>query len=350
MHDLESYYHDQRIKRLTILVGLSFLLLVTIIVGIMVGPVSISPVVILKIFYSQIPYLGDSIVQTWPHSYNAIVLDVRLPRVILGMLVGIGLAVSGCAMQGLFRNPMASPFICGVSSGGAFGAALAINLGLAYIFVPFAAFLFSTLTVFSVYLISRVNGRVPIETLLLSGIAVSSFFSALVSLMLYLSDEKLERIVFWMMGGLWAASWDKVLVTIPFIVVSVPVFVFFSRELNALLLGEENASDLGINVEGLKKFILTLTALTVGACVAVSGVIGFVGLIIPHVTRILVGPDHKILIPSSVLMGSIFLILTDTLARTVIRPAELPVGIITSLFGVPFFLYLLRRRKESMGW
>jgi len=350
MQDIEAYFHSVRMYRLTVMVGLILFLFAVAILGIMVGPVSISPSTILHIFWMQIPHVGDSVMQTWPHSYTSIVMDVRLPRVLLGMLVGMGLAVSGCAMQGLFRNPMASPYVCGLSSGGAFGAALAVNLGLAYIFLPFFAFLFATLTVFFVYMISRVNNKVPTETLLLSGIALSSFFSALVSLMLYFADQQLERIVFWMMGGLWASTWDKVAVTLPLIVVAVPLFYVLSRELNAMLLGEENATDLGIKVESTKRIILVLTAFTVGACVAVSGVIGFVGLIIPHIARIFVGPDHKILIPASVFVGGIFLILTDTLARTIIMPAELPVGIITSLFGVPFFLYLLRKRKERMGW
>ncbi len=350
MDAIKSYYHSKRVQRLTILAGLCCLLFFTIVLGIVVGPVSIGPTLILKIFHSRLPVLGDGVVQTWPQSYTAIVMDVRLPRVLLGMIVGMGLAVSGCAMQGLFRNPMASPYVCGISSGGSFGAALAVNLGLAYYFVPFGAFFFSALTVFVVYMIARVNGKVPVTTLLLSGIAISSFFSALVSLMLYVSDEKLERIVFWMMGGLWSAGWDKVIITLPFIAISVPVFMYLSRDLNALLMGEESAADLGIEVESTKRFILVLTALTVGACVAVSGVIGFVGLIIPHVTRLFVGPDHKILIPASALVGGIFLILTDLFARMVIRPSELPVGIITSLFGVPFFLYLLRKRKSHMGW
>ncbi|MHC1604788.1 MAG: FecCD family ABC transporter permease [Candidatus Methanofastidiosia archaeon] len=350
MREITEYYQHIKLKRLMIVVGLILILFFTVVLGIMVGSVSISPATILNIFYSKLPVVGSSVAQTWPDSYYAIVLDVRLPRVVLGMLVGTGLAVSGCGMQGLFRNPMASPYVCGISSGGAFGAALAVNLGLAYFFVPFVAFIFSTITVFVVYFISRVNGKVPLETLLLSGIAVASFFSALVSLMLYMSGEKLERIVFWMMGGLWAASWEKVVITLPFIIIGVPLFLFLARDLNALLLGEENASDLGVEVESIKQFILVLTALMVGACVAMSGVIGFVGLIIPHITRIIVGPDHKILIPSSALVGGIFLILTDIIARTVIAPAELPVGIITSLFGVPFFLYLLRGRKAGMGW
>jgi len=339
-----------RHKRLMLLIGLFITLFFVAVLGIMVGPVFISPIVVLKILATNVPFLGDGIVQTWPSTFNTIVMDVRLPRVFVGMVVGIGLSVAGCGMQGLFRNPMASPYVTGISSGGAFGAALAVNLGIIYYLVPLFAFTFSAMTVFLVYMISMVRGKVRMETLLLSGIAVASFFSALVSLMMYLAAEKLESIVFWMMGGFWASGWDEVMVVLPFVAVCVPIYIFISRDLNAMMLGEEAAGDLGIDVEKTKRFVLVLTALLVGGCVAVSGTIGFVGLIIPHITRIIAGPDHKVLIPASIFTGGIFMIVTDVVARMIIQPSELPVGIITSLCGVPFFLYLLRRRKTSMGW
>jgi len=350
MHEINGYYHSMKHKRLMVLIGLSLILFFVTIIGIMVGPVFISPKIVLKIIATNLPRVGDGIVQTWPSTYNTIVMDVRLPRVIVGMLVGIGLSVAGCGMQGLFRNPMASPYVTGISSGGAFGAALAVNLGIIYYMVPAFAFAFSAMTVFLVYMISMVRGKVRMETLLLSGIAVASFFSALVSLMMYLAAEKLESIVFWMMGGFWASGWDEVTIILPFIVICIPVYMFLARDLNAMMLGEQAAGDLGVKVETTKRFVLVLTALLVGGCVAVSGTIGFVGLIIPHITRIIVGPDHKVLLPASVFTGGIFMIATDIVARMIIQPSELPVGIITSLCGVPFFLYLLRRRKSSMGW
>jgi len=350
MQEIGSYYSNVLRKRLMLVMGLSAILFFVVLLGIMVGPVMIRPTVVLKILLTHIPRIGDGIVQTWPDTYNTIVMDVRFPRVIVGMLVGIGLSVAGCGMQGLFRNPMASPYVSGISSGGAFGAALAVNVGVMFYFIPLFAFTFSAITVFLVYMISRVRGKVRMETLLLSGIAVASFFSALVSLMMYLAGDKLESIVFWMMGGFWASGWDEVMILFPFILICIPVYIFLSRDLNALLLGEEDAMDLGINVEVLKRFMLLLTAVLVGSCVAVSGTIGFVGLIIPHITRILVGPDHKVLIPASIFTGGIFMIITDIVARTIIQPSELPVGIITSLCGVPFFLYLLRSKKMSMGW
>ncbi|MDI6855802.1 MAG: iron chelate uptake ABC transporter family permease subunit [Candidatus Thermoplasmatota archaeon] len=245
---------------------------------------------------------------------------------------------------------MASPYILGISSGAAFGASLAIVLGTGVFAIPFMAFSFALITIFVVYNIARVKGRVPMETLLLAGIAIGTFFAAQVSFMQYIAGEELRSIVFWLMGGFWASSWDKVAIAFPLILLGVVVIMFFSRDLNLMLMGEEHALDLGIKVESVKKIILIFASLVTAAAVAVSGIIGFVGLIIPHIMRIIVGPDHRILLPSSCLVGAIFLIWADTLARTMIQPTELPVGIITASFGAPFFLYLLRKRKRVTGW
>lgn len=258
-------------------------------------------------------------------------------------------------MQGLFRNPMASPSVLGISSGAAFGAALAIVLGVSWtsgaLAIPAMAFVFAFITLFLVYAVSRSrSGYVPVETLLLAGIAIGSLFSALVSGMLYFAGEQLSGIVFWMMGGLNNAKWDQVLISIAPMVLGSAVIMALSRDLNAMMVGEEQAGNLGINVNQVRLVLLLAASLVTAMAVSVSGVIGFVGLIIPHVVRILVGPDHRILLPASVVSGALFLIWTDTLARTVIAPAELPVGIITSLLGAPFFIYLLMSRKKSMGW
>jgi len=283
------------------------------------------------------------------HMTEAIIFEVRFPRIILSLLVGSALSVSGCAMQGLFKNPMASPSICGVSSGAAFGAAMVIVAGGSVSMIPLSAFLFSTLTVFLVYYIARIKGRVPVGTLLLSGMAVSLFFSSLTSFMQYLSrEEELREIVFWLMGGLWTANWEKVWQVAFLIILGNLAIFFFAGELNILSMGEDQAKDLGVNVEFSRKMVLVLTALVTGSSVAMCGIIGFVGLIIPHLSRMLVGPDHKVLIPASALAGAIFLCATDTLARTLIAPSEIPIGIITSLCGVPFFIFLLRSRK-GMG-
>ncbi len=292
---------------------------------------------------------GGSDSQRW------VIINIRLPRILLAAIVGASLAVAGATMQGLFRNPMASPSVLGISSGAAFGAALAIVLGVSWtsgaLAIPAMAFVFAFITLFLVYAVSRSrSGYVPVETLLLAGIAIGSLFSALVSGMLYFAGEQLSGIVFWMMGGLNNAKWDQVLISIAPMVLGSAVIMALSRDLNAMMVGEEQAGNLGINVNQVRLVLLLAASLVTAMAVSVSGVIGFVGLIIPHVVRILVGPDHRILLPASVVSGALFLIWTDTLARTVIAPAELPVGIITSLLGAPFFIYLLMSRKKSMGW
>lgn len=291
---------------------------------------------------------------SWAPVYEAIVLDVRLPRVLLGALVGSALAVAGAVMQALFRNPMASPYVLGISSGAAFGASLAMVLGISpatgIYAVPLMAFLFALLAVFLVCEIAKVRGRMPVETLLLTGIAVGSLFSALVSFMLYVAGEKLSRVVFWLMGGLWTGNWSRVAVASPLVLLGVAVICLFGRHLNLILMGEGTALDLGLDVESFKRIILALASLITAAAVSVCGIIGFVGLIIPHAMRILVGPDHRALLPSSCLVGAIFLVWVDVLVRTVIEPTELPLGVVTALLGVPFFLFLLRRRKRTTRW
>lgn len=286
---------------------------------------------------------------------RSIIIDTRLPRIILGALVGAALAVAGAAMQGVFRNPMASPYVLGISSGAAFGASLAIVAGISWLpgelAIPSMSFIFCFLTLFLVYSISRTKGgTVPIETLLLAGIAVGAFFNALVSLMKYFAGEELSAIVFWMMGGLWQAKWGDVAISLPLIVLGAAILWLLSRDLNTMMVGEEHALHLGLNVNQIRIIILLAASLVTAAAVAVSGIIGFVGLVVPHVVRLLVGPDHRILIPMSLLGGAIFMVWMDTLARTVILPAELPVGIITALLGAPFFIYLIISRRRKMGW
>lgn len=286
---------------------------------------------------------------------RSIIMDTRLPRIILAALVGAALAVAGAAMQGVFRNPMASPYVLGISAGAAFGASLAIVTGISWLSgqlaVPSMAFLFCFLTLLLVYSISRTKGGfVPVETLLLAGIAVGAFFNALVSLMKYFAGEELSAIVFWMMGGLWQARWEDVAISLPMIVLGSAILWLMSRDLNTMMVGEEHALHLGLNVNGVRLIILLAASLVTAAAVAVSGIIGFVGLVVPHVVRLLVGPDHRILIPVSLLGGAIFMVWMDTLARTIILPAELPVGIITALLGAPFFVYLIISRRRKMGW
>ncbi len=287
--------------------------------------------------------------ETIKNSFKIIILQVRLPRIILSVIAGMGLAVSGTVFQGIFRNPMANPYILGVSSGAAFGVALGMALGLQISFlgigaIPISAFIGGMSTALFVYFISG-NGR-SIFSLLLSGIATGFFLSALMSLVMYLNRDQLENIVYWSMGSFNAASWIKILVSGPVILLGSALIMVFSKDLNILVLGDDTARSLGIAVRTKRLFFLLLSTLITANAVSVSGVIGFVGLIIPHTLRILTGSDHRTLLPLSMISGGIFLLLSDTLARTLLSPTEVPVGIITSLFGAPFFIYLLNKQRK----
>lgn len=284
-----------------------------------------------------------------------VVQQVNGPRVVMGCLVGAGLGISGAVMQALFRNPMASPYILGLSSGASFGAAFAMMFTIPFIpeilAIPLMAFLACMGTMFLVYSISRVGGKVPTETLLLSGIAVGSLFSALVSLLTYISGEKMEGIVFWSMGNLTQSGWNNTLVVAPLIIIGGVLMIARSRELNAMMLGDSHAKDLGVNVKNVRLEMLIASALVTAAAVAFVGVIGFVGLVIPHILRIVLGPDNRVLLPASIVGGMAFLILCDYLSRTLFTSiGTLPIGILTSLVGAPYFIYLLRRRKNEVGW
>jgi len=333
------------ITYLTVSLGLTVILATTL------GAAHISPFTVLKILLAKLPLIKNLIIPSWSTAEATIILQIRLPRIILGMLVGAALGIAGTTMQALFKNPMADPYVIGISSGAALGAVFAIVFGLNILgmyTIPLMAFLCATATIFLVYNTASVRGKLPVNTLLLAGIAVTLFLSAIISLMMYTSGEKLHGITFWLMGGLWGRNWNHVMMAFPFIFPGAIIIYIFARDLNVMLLGEEPAQHLGIEVETLKKIIILSTSLITAAAVSVSGIIGFVGLIIPHAMRILVGPDHRILLPGSALVGGIFLVWADTLARTIISPVEVPVGIITALFGAPFFIYLLRKRKKTM--
>lgn len=307
--------------------------------------------------------------RTWTDGQEMIIMGIRLPRVILAALVGAALATAGCTMQGLLKNPLADPYIIGMSSGAALGAAIGFTLLLP---TQITSFIVATITIFIVYNISKIGGKVPVDTLLLAGIAVGFFLSALTSFFLFFS-ESLHQIIYWMMGGFWNAGWSKVKITMVLVFAGIGLSYRHSWNLNVMLLGEEQAQSLGVNVENVKKEILILSALITAAAVSVSGIIGFVGLIIPHIMRNIIGPDHRTLLPASTLAGAIFLVISDTFARTFptkmqallessdimlfqlilervgsLQGVDLPVGIITALFGAPFFVYLLRKRRKNI--
>lgn len=283
--------------------------------------------------------------------HRDILLQLRFPRVLLAAAVGASLAVAGVTFQALFRNPMADPYVIGVSSGASLGAVIAMLSGqtlhfMGFSAVPLFAFAGGLSTILIVYYMARIGKSVPVMTLLLSGIAVSAFLSALVSLLIYFAGDKLHGVIFWLMGGFGGATWSKVQVMLPYTIVGFCLIYMFSRELNAMLMGEETASHLGVEVEKVKIILLIGASLLVAAAVSTSGIIGFVGLVVPHFIRLLTGPDHRFLLPAATVLGATLLVAADNLARIIIVPQELPVGIITALLGAPLFIYLLRKRKK----
>lgn len=336
--------------RRAFLLGLLFLLLFSLVYSLGIGAVYLDR---REIFYIILEKITGSPAAKMiiSDSHKDIILNIRLPRVLLAALVGASLAVAGATFQGLFRNPLAEPYVVGVSSGAALGAALAIVSGATLFLAGFGmvslmSLLGGLLTITLVYHLARQGNAVPVMTLLLAGIAASAFLSACVSLLIFFSGERLHQVVFWMMGGLGGARWSQLGVMLPYVLSGYGVIYFFFRELNAMLMGEDTAHYLGIDAEKIKKIFLVAASLLVAAAVSTSGIIGFVGLVIPHIIRLLAGPDHRFLLPASALGGAVLLIGADALARTIIAPAELPVGIITSLIGAPFFIYLLRKRKK----
>lgn len=308
----------------------------------------------LNIILQRLPLCGrifhDKI---FPPTHTLIILNIRLPRIILAGTVGMGLSIVGAAFQAMFKNPMADPYVLGVSSGSALGAAIAISLGLDSLLgglglITLLAFIGSILTAFIVYNIAKVGNKVPTNTLLLSGISVSFLLSSMISLIMVFNRQSVEKIIFWIMGSVSTANWNQVIILTPFVIIGLLILIAFSSDLDIMLTGDETAKSLGIEVENLKKLILIVSSIVVAACVSVSGIIGFVGLIIPHIIRLIFGPNHKILIPFSAVGGALFMILSDTLARTMASPAEIPVGAITSIIGAPFFIYLLIKNKKKV--
>lgn len=317
-----------------------------------IGPARIGFTDVLTMMLRRLPWAGSMIPRgDWPDHYETIVFQMRLARVILAALVGAGLAASGVILQGLLINPMADPYILGISQGAALGATAAmLSLGgvlaLGIYTVPLVAFLGGMATSIVVYNLARVGNRVQMSTLLLAGIAVGMFLSAITSYMMITSGQNVHQILFWIIGGFAGRGWDHVMVLLPYIIIGYSLMHLYARRMNVILLGEEPAQHLGIDVERMKKVLLTAATLTTASAVSVSGVIAFVGLIIPHAVRLMVGPDHRVLLPTAALTGAIFLIIADALARVVAAPEEIPVGIITALCGGPFFIYLLRKKND----
>ena len=322
---------------------LALLLVLLVLISLGKGAVAISPHECLEILFQRPGVDAQK---------AAVLVSIRLPRIILAVLVGAGLGLSGSAMQGLFRNPLADPGLIGVSSGAMLASTAIFVLGdLAgrqwNDFLPFAAFFGALLATLLVYRLARTQERTMIATMLLAGIALNALAQAGASLLTFVAtDTQIRSITFWRLGSLGGATWTTIWMVAPFILLPVLVLPMFANALNAFLLGESEAYHLGIHVERAKNLIIVLVAMAAGASVAVTGIIGFVGLIVPHLLRFLVGPDHRRLLPGSALLGASLVVGADVLSRTLVAPAELPIGILTALAGAPFFLWLLLREKR----
>jgi iron complex transport system permease protein len=317
------------------------------------GPSNIGPDKVVLILLSKVPVLGDHIAKTWSQGDENIVLVIRMPRVMLGLLVGASLGLAGVTSQGVFKNPMADPYILGISSGAAMGASLVILIGVGVGMFSYGivvgAFAGALAGAFLVFNIARVHNKFPVETLLLSGIAVSAFFSAVTYFLMYISGHKLNQIVFWVMGALWNASWEDVFILAPFLLIGTAVIYAYARDLNVMLLGEESAAHLGTDVSKVKTILLIASSLLAAAAVSVSGIIGFVGLIIPHMMRLILGPDHRLLIPASLLAGAMFLTLADTFARMACSRPRCR-GHRHGGRRRAILVYLLARKKRKVTW
>ena len=326
---------------------LGVLLLAAALASLSMGPVSIPVSHVASIILEPI----NLDFATYMRTEELVIEQLRLPRIIVGALVGMALGVAGATMQGLFRNPMADPGIIGVSAGGALGAVVAIALGISGMFyqaLSLFAFLGAMTAAFLVYGIATVGGRFSMSTLLLSGVAVSAFFGAIVSAIMVMvpSNEALREILFWLTGGLDSRSWEHVRLAGPPILGGAAVIVVLARDLNLLMLGDDEAKSMGVRVGLIRPGLLAAASLITGVAVAVSGTIAFVGLVVPHMLRLVVGPDHRVLIPLSAIGGALFMVIADTIARTVVQPVEFRVGIITAFVGAPFFIFLLIRNKR----
>ena len=351
--ELKRLYNKGKKRKTLVLLSLFIALLVSIVVSISLGAASPGFSEALQVIFSKLfPFLS---INPGSQVTQVIVLNLRLPRILLAMLAGAGLAAAGATMQGTLRNPLVSSYVLGISSAAGFGAALAIvfGVGILSIFggyiVIVNAFLFSVVAMVIVYGIARLRGMSS-ETVILVGVAVGFLFSALLSLIQYVAPQyqAVSAVVFWLMGSFTSATWQSILIVFPIVVVTIVLMTQQSWNINVMSMGEDVATSLGVNSKRVLATNMVLETLATASIIAFTGVIGFVDLIAPHIARMLIGNDHRFLIPCSALVGAFLLLCSDTVARLVIAPTELPVGIVTSLLGVPFFIYILvNKRRQS---
>ncbi len=323
----------------------SFLfLLLALLLSLAIGSVFISP-----------KELWETILGNGTEINESILWKIRLPRTILIALTGAALGGSGAAYQGLFRNPLADPFLIGVASGAGLGAVIAMSVQWPYSFwglmaIPLAAFIAALLTVFIVYSLARVGQTIPTTNLILAGVAFSSFATSLTSFLMIRSTSEVRRALGWLLGGATQNNWTAILAMLPYLLIGLGILILCGHALNLLQFGDDQAQQLGLNVSRSKRIILISSSLATAAAVAFSGIIGFIGLIVPHLIRLWFGPDYRRLLPLSIFGGATALLLSDILARILIAPQEIPVGIITALVGAPFFLWVLRTAKNQGYW
>lgn len=329
------------------------LLVIALVLNAGLGPVRIPPGTVVKMLLNRLPFFSFSV--SWPQSSDIILFQIRIPNAVLVTLTGMALSGSGAAYQGLFRNPLADPYIIGVSAGAGLGAVLAMTAHwpttfLGMLTLPAAAFVGAIVTVGIVYRLARVGKSTPITTLILAGVAVSAFASATTSLLMLISTDQLHRAVAWLLGGFALGGWEPILALTPYLALGLGALFLLSRPLNVLQFGDEQAAQMGLAVERYKLFLVLAASLVAAGAVSFSGIIGFVGLVVPHLTRLIWGVDYRRLIPFATFLGGVVLLASDVVARTILAPRDLPVGIVTAVLGAPFFLYLLRRAKDTRFW
>ena len=341
----------RRRSRVCALVALVALLALAVVLAVGIGSTHIPLSTTAKILVSKLPFV--SIVPTWPGPVETAVMDIRMPRAILAAVAGAALAVAGATYQGLFRNPLADPYLIGVAQGAGLGAVVGFTLNLGWSgwglgLISLLAFTGGLAAAYLVYFIGRVGRTLPMTTLILAGVALGALLSAITTYLMITSGDSLHGIYSWLLGGFSSPTWDQVRIATPLIAAGVLLIWVHGQPLNVMQLDEDQAQQLGINVERTKRVLLLAATLITAAAVCFGGIIGFVGIIVPHAVRLIWGPDYRFLLPLSTLVGGIFLVLADLLARTVLAPQEVPLGIITAFFGAPFFIYLLRQKKRAV--
>lgn len=330
------------------------LLIISMVVSLSIGSAQLSFREVWSILLKQLPIVGDYLIPSWKVSSEQIILKVRLPRVILAILVGASLSIAGAGFQGVLRNPLADPYTLGVASGASVGAAFIILFGLQTALfgiwtIPITAFITGLISLFVVLRLANIEGQYNLETLILSGVVVSAFLSSFVSFMVSMSDKVVNEIIFWMMGSLSLQGWEFISILLPAFSIGFIALLAYSRSLNIFALGERQAAHLGVNVKRTRLIILIISTFVTAVAVSIVGTVGFVGLVVPHLVRLLVGPDYRVMLPLTAIYGGIFVLWADTLARTLLSPTEIPLGVVTAFLGAPFFAYLLRKNKAVDG-